>query len=69
MYTHHYTVMMNDGFLPLRLKNYVAAETNENALALEKYFKTCLGNLVSYVNIRPEGTHLSKHWFYVFRRF
>ena len=28
------------GFLPIKLKSYVAVETKEKAIALEKYFKT-----------------------------
>ena len=28
------------GFLPAKLKSYVAVETKEKAMALEKYFKT-----------------------------
>ena len=31
------------GFLPARLKSYVAIETQEKAMELEKYFKTGSG--------------------------
>ncbi len=31
------------GFLPAKLKSYVAVETKEKAMALEKYFKTGSG--------------------------
>ena len=34
-------------FLPARLKSYVAVETKEKAMALEKYFKTGSGKAVA----------------------
>ena len=34
-------------FLPAKLKSYVAVETKEKALALEKYFKTGSGKAVA----------------------
>jgi putative endonuclease len=35
------------GFLPAKLKSYVAVETKEKAMALEKYFKTGSGKAVA----------------------
>jgi putative endonuclease len=35
------------GFLPAKLKSYVAVETKEKAMALEKYFKTDSGKAVA----------------------
>ncbi|HJK86430.1 MAG TPA: GIY-YIG nuclease family protein [Candidatus Megaira endosymbiont of Nemacystus decipiens] len=35
------------GFLPAKLKSYVAVETKEKATALEKYFKTGSGKAVA----------------------
>lgn len=35
------------GFLPATLKSYVAVETKEKAIALEKYFKTGSGKAVA----------------------
>ena len=34
-------------FLPAKLKSYVAVETKEEAIALEKYFKTGSGKAVA----------------------
>jgi len=34
-------------FLPVKLKSYVAVETKETALSLEKYFKTGSGKAVA----------------------
>lgn len=34
-------------FLPAKLKSYVAVETKEKAIALEKYFKTGSGKAVA----------------------
>jgi predicted GIY-YIG superfamily endonuclease len=34
-------------FLPTKLKSYVAVETKEKAMALEKYFKTGSGKAVA----------------------
>lgn len=34
-------------FLPAKLKSYIAVETKEQALALEKYFKTGSGKAVA----------------------
>ena len=34
------TVPATAVFLPAKIKSYVAVETNEKAMALEKYFKT-----------------------------
>lgn len=34
-------------FLPAKLKSYVAVETKEKAMALEKYFKTGSGKAVA----------------------
>ncbi len=35
-------------FLPAKLKSYVAVETQEKAMALEKYFKTGSGKAVAF---------------------
>jgi predicted GIY-YIG superfamily endonuclease len=35
------------GFLPVKLKSYVAVETKEKAMALEKYFKTGSGKAIA----------------------
>jgi predicted GIY-YIG superfamily endonuclease len=34
-------------FLPVKLKSYIAVETKEKAIALEKYFKTGSGKAVA----------------------
>lgn len=34
-------------FLPVKIKSYVAVETKEKAMALEKYFKTGSGKAVA----------------------
>ncbi len=35
------------GFLPIKLKSYIAVDTKQKALALEKYFKTGSGKAVA----------------------
>lgn len=35
------------GFLPAKLKSYIAVETKEKAVDLEKYFKTGSGKAVA----------------------
>jgi predicted GIY-YIG superfamily endonuclease len=35
------------GFLPAKLRSYVAVETKEKAVALERYFKTGSGKAVA----------------------
>lgn len=35
-------------FLPANLKSYIAVETKEKAIALEKYFKTGSGKAVAF---------------------
>jgi putative endonuclease len=35
------------GFLPAKLKSYVAVETKDKSVALEKYFKTGAGKAVA----------------------
>ena len=40
-------VPVTASFLPARLKSYVAVETKEKAMALEKYFKTGSGKAVA----------------------
>ena len=37
----------NDAKVPAKLKSYVAVETKEKAMALEKYFKTGSGKAVA----------------------
>ncbi|MGB0934509.1 MAG: GIY-YIG nuclease family protein [Alphaproteobacteria bacterium] len=40
-------VQATKSFLPAKLKSYIAVETKEKALALEKYFKTGSGKAVA----------------------
>ena len=40
-------VLATVGFLPAKLRSYVAVETKEKAIALEKYFKTGSGKAVA----------------------
>lgn len=40
-------VLATTNFLPAKLKSYVAVETKEKAIALEKYFKTGSGKAVA----------------------
>jgi predicted GIY-YIG superfamily endonuclease len=40
-------VPATERFLPAKLKSYVAVETKEKAMALEKYFKTGSGRAVA----------------------
>ena len=44
---HDAKVPATAGFLPAKLKSYVAVETKEKAMALEKYFKTGSGKTVA----------------------
>ncbi len=46
--THNeHKVPATSNFLPVKLKSYVAVETKEIAIALEKYFKTGSGKAVA----------------------
>jgi len=40
-------VRATTGFLPVKLKSYVAVENKKKAIALEKYFKTGSGKAVA----------------------
>jgi putative endonuclease len=45
---HNYgKVAATASFLPAKLKSYVAVESKEKAMALEKYFKTSSGKAVA----------------------
>ena len=44
---NHGKVPTTASFLPAKLKSYVAVETKEKAMALEKYFKTGSGKAVA----------------------
>ncbi len=41
-------VMSTRSFLPVKLKSYIAVETELNALQLEKYFKSGSGKAIAY---------------------